>query len=81
MSADSDLEDIVRICRFYCEPGWPFHVDLENLHVTMGDYGVDPVRENGRLVGYLVEDPTGFTRVVEDLDYYFQEVFEWGYRC
>lgn len=80
MSAESDFEDIVRICEFYREPDWFFFVDLENFHVVMGDYGVDPVRENGHLVGYLVEDPKGVTRVVDDLDIYFQEVFEWEYR-
>lgn len=72
MSAGSDFEDIVRICEFYREPGWSIYVDLENQHVNMEGYGVDPVREEGRLVGYLVEDPLGMTLVVDDLDDYFQ---------
>lgn len=80
MSVGSDFEDAVRICEFYCEPGWPFYVDLENLHVMMGDYGVDPVWETGHLVGYLVEDPDGVTQIVDDLDSYFQSVLEWGVR-
>lgn len=77
MSVSSDLEDIGRICGFYREDDWLFYVDLENSHVTMGDYGIDPVRENGHLVGYLVEDPEGVTQVVDDLDSYFQSVFDW----
>lgn len=64
-------------CEFYSEVDCPLHVDFENLHVSIGDYGVDPVMENGLLVGYLVEEPDGVTQVVEDLDHYFQRVFKW----
>lgn len=77
MSVDSDFEDIVKICEFYCGVDCPLHVDWENLHVAVGDYGVDPVREDGRLVGYLVEDPDGVTQIVDDLDSFFQEEFKW----
>lgn len=77
MSVESDFDDVVRICEFYRECDWPLYVDYENLHVTMGEYGVDLVRENGHLVGYLVEDPDGVTCVVDDLDSYFQSVLDW----
>lgn len=76
MSGSSDLDDIVMTCEFYSEPDWPFYVDYENLHVTMGGYGIDPVRKNGHLVGYLVEGPDGVTRIVDDLDEFFQMEFE-----
>lgn len=79
MSADSDFEGIVEICEFYGLPDYPVHVDWENFHVTVGDYGIDPVRRDGYLTGYLVEDPNGVTQVVDDLDEFFQIVFEWGY--
>lgn len=75
----SDFEDIVRTCEFYREEGWPFYVDYESSHVTLGGYGIDPVREGGHLTGYLVVDPEGVSQVVDDLDSFFQSVFEWGY--
>lgn len=77
MSVESDFEDVVTLCNFYKEGDWSFYVDLENLHVVMGDYAIDPVWENGHLVGYLVVDPEGVTQVVDDLDSYFQDVLDW----
>lgn len=71
------MADIVMICEFYRGPDWPVYVDYENLHVTVGEYVISPVRENGRFVGYLVEGPDGVTRVVDDLDSYFQSVLDW----
>lgn len=80
MSGVSDFEDAVRICEFYAEPDWKIEVDLENQHITMGEYGVDPVVENGHLVTYLVEDPDGLTLFADDLDTYFQWALDWGER-
>lgn len=77
MSASSVLDDIVRVCEFYRESDWPFFVDLENFHVTVGEYGIVPVRGNGHLAGYLVEGPDGVTQVVDDLDSFFQSVLDW----
>lgn len=64
-------------CEFYADSDWPLYIDPENLHVTMGGYGIEPVRENGHLTGYLVEDPDGVTQAVDDLDSYFQSVLDW----
>lgn len=80
MSVDSDFEDVVKICEFYVDPCEVFEVDLENRHVTVGDYGVDLVMENGHLVSYLVEEPDGRTLFADDLDVYFQSVFDWEVR-
>lgn len=77
MSVSSDLEDIVMICEFYSDTDCGVYVDLENSHITMGEYGIDPVRVDGHLVGYLVEDPEGVTHEVNDLDSYFQSVLDW----
>lgn len=76
MSVELDFEDAVRVCEFYAEPGVGFEVDLENYHITIGGYGVDLVEENGQLVMYLVEEPEGVTIFVDDLDSYFQGVFD-----
>lgn len=77
MSAELDFEDAVRTCEFYSDSRESFVVDLENHHITMGDYGVDLVRENGYLMCYLVEDPDGVSLFVDDLDAYFQRVLDW----
>ena len=80
MSASSDFEDIVSTCEFYADSDRMIYVDLENFHVTMGEYGIDPVMEGGHLVGYLVEDPDGVTQVVDDLDSFFQSALGWEVR-
>lgn len=76
MSVEQDFEDTVRICEFYAESPDQIEVDLENYHIMMDGYGVDPVMENGHLVCYLVEDPEGVTHFVGDLDSYFQSIFD-----
>lgn len=77
MGASLVFDDVVMICEFYRESGWPFFVDLEGLHVVMGGYGIDLVMENGHLMGYFVEGPDGVSQVVDDLDVYFQCEFDW----
>lgn len=77
MSVESDFEDVIKICEFYADPCEVFEVDLENYHVTMGDYGVDLVVENGQQITYLVEDSDGVVLFVDDLDAYFQSVLDW----
>ena len=77
MSVETDFEDVVRICEFYADPCDVFEVDLVNYHITMGDYGVDLVEENGHLVSYLVEGADGVSLFVDDLDDYFQSVLDW----
>lgn len=78
MGVSSDFQDIVRTCEFYRESEWSFYVDYVNLHVAMGGYGIDLVREDGHLVGYLVEDPYGATQLVDDLDSYFKSALDCG---
>lgn len=73
MSAESEFDDLVKICEFYSGDDLPIEVDEENYYVTLGDYVVDPVLNDGHLVTYLVEDPDGVTLFVSDLDAYFQE--------
>jgi hypothetical protein len=80
MSVESDFEDVVRICEFYADPSETFEVDLENCIVLMGARKISPIRENGRLVSYLVIEPDGFSHWVDDLDSYFQSAFNWGER-
>lgn len=77
MSADSDFEDTVKICEFYADPCETFEVDEENCIVFMGGSEITPVRREGRLVGYLMIDPDGFSHVEYDLDFYFQRVLDW----
>lgn len=72
MSAESDFEDTVKICEFYADPCETFEVDLENCSVFMGGRELSPVRRGGRLDGYLVIDPDGFSHIEDDLDSYFQ---------
>lgn len=73
MSLSSDFDDLVKICEFYSGDDLPLEVDEENYYITLGDYIVDPVMNDGHLVTYLVEDPDGVTLFVSDLDAYFQE--------
>lgn len=75
MSAESDFEDTVKICEFYADPCETFEVDLENHIVLMGAREISPVRRFGRLAGYLVIDPDGFSHLEDDLDSYFQSLF------
>lgn len=74
MSVESDFADTVKICEFYADPCEDFNVDLENCIVFMGDRDIRPVRRDGRLVGYLVDDPDG-AFLVDDLDSYFQSAW------
>ena len=74
MSAGSDFDETVKICEFYSGDGLPIEVDYENYFVFLGDYIVDPVMDNGRLITYIVEDPGRNAHLVGDLDSYFQSV-------
>lgn len=78
MSVESDFEDTVKICEFYADPCESFEVDLENCIVMMGALEISPVRREGRLVGYLVIEPDGVSHLEDDLDSYFQFVFDWS---
>lgn len=81
MSVESDFDDMVKICEFYARPTDGVEVDLENYHITMGEYGVDPVIGGGgdHLAYYLIEEPDGTSMFVDDLDYYFQTVLpDWS---
>lgn len=80
MSAEADFEDTVRICEFYADPCETFEVDLENCIVFMGGREINLVRRDGRVDGYLVIDPDGFSHLEDDLDSYFQRVLECGVR-
>lgn len=71
MSAESDFEDTVKICKFYADPREAFEVDLENCTVLMGAREISPVRANGHLDHYLVIEPGGLSLLVDDLDEYF----------
>nr|DAN40345.1 MAG TPA: hypothetical protein [Caudoviricetes sp.] len=77
MSAESDFEDAVRICEFYADPCETFEVDLENCIVLMGAREVSLVRRGGKLVGYFIIEPDGVSHLEDDLDSYFQGVFDW----
>lgn len=74
MSVESDFGDTVRICEFYADPCEVFEVDEENCTVFMGAREISIVRRGGRLVGYLVIDPDGFSHVEDDLGSYFHSV-------
>ena len=78
MSAESDFEDVVKICEFYADPCEGFEVDLENYLVLMGAREINPIRRAGRLVGYLIIEPDGFSHLEGDLDSYFQSIFDWS---
>ena len=79
MSVVSDFDDTVKICEFYADSADDVEVDLENYHITMGEYGVAPVIGEGgdHLAYYLIEEPDGSTLFVDDLDEYFQRVLRW----
>lgn len=77
MSVESDFEDTVKICEFYADPCESFEVDLENCIVFMGAREIDLVRRDGKLAGYLVIEPDGFSHLEDDLDSYFQSVLDW----
>lgn len=80
MSVGSDFYDAVKICEFYADSEDDVEVDFENHHITMGEYGVDPVIGEGgdHLAYYLIEEPDGTSLFVNDLDDYFQSVLrEW----
>ena len=81
MSFEADFYDTVKICEFYADSYDDVEVDLENYHITMGEYGVDPVVGEGgdHLAYYLVEEPDGTNLFVDDLDSYFQSVLtDWN---
>mgnify|MGYP000851469036 FL=1 len=77
MSVDSDFEDTVKICEFYADPCETFEVDPENFRVLLGAREISIVRRDGRLSGYLVIEPDGFSHLEDDLDSYFQSVLDW----
>lgn len=76
MSVCSDFYDTVNICEFYASSTDDVEFDLENYHITMGEYGVDPVIGGGgdHVAYYLIEEPDGSSLFVDDLDSYFQSV-------
>ena len=78
MTVESDFEDTIKICEFYADPCESFEVDLENFIILMGGREIDLVRREGKLVGYLVIEPDGFSHLVDDLDSYFQSALDWG---
>lgn len=78
MSVSSDFEDVIKTCEFYASSVDGTEVDLENYHISMDGYEIDPVTRDGHLVRYLVEDPKGVCLFVDDLDSYFQSVLDWG---
>ena len=77
MSAESDFEDTVRICEFYADPCEVFEVDRGNHFIFMGAREINLVMEDGRLDGWVVIEPDGRGHLVDDLDSYFQSVFDW----
>lgn len=81
MSVESDFEDTVRICEFYADPCEDFEVDKENCFVFMGDREIGLVRREGKLDGWIVIEPDGFSHLEGDLDSYFQCVFDWEERA
>lgn len=74
MSVSSEFEDIIGLCEFYASSADGVEVDLENYHIRMEGYDIDPVMRDGHLVRYLVGDPDGIYLFVDDLDEYFQRV-------
>ena len=80
MSVESDFEDTVKICEFYADPCETFEVDLENCIVLMGAREISLVRRGGRLEGYRVIEPDGFSHIEGSLDSYFQRVLDWEVR-
>jgi len=80
MSVESDFENTIRICEFYSDPCESFEVDLENHFILMGAREINLVREDGKLAGWLVIEPDGFSHLVDDLHSYFQCVYDWKER-
>lgn len=80
MSVESDFEDTVRICEFYADPCEAFEVDFEKGFIFMGAREINLVMEDGRFDGWLVIEPDGVGHLVDDLDSYFQGVFDWRRR-
>ena len=80
MSVESDFENTVKICEFYADPCEAFEVDLENHFVLIGAREINLVRKGGKLGGWLIIEPDGFSHLVDDLHSYFQEVYDWGDR-
>lgn len=77
MSASSDFEDVVKICEFYSDPCEVFEVDDESCIVFIGGREISLVWRDGQFAGYLVVEPDGFSHVEDDLDSFFQSLFEW----
>lgn len=77
MSASSDFEDTVNICKFYSEFSYGIEVDYENHRIIVDGYTVEPVMEGGHLINYIVKDPEGKSHFVGDLDSFFQRAFGW----
>lgn len=79
MSFSTDFDDTAKICAFYSGEGFPLVVDEENRYITVGDYIVVPVLEDGHLTAYIVVDPEHITHLVSDLDSFFQGVLpDWS---
>ena len=77
MSDASVFDDTIRICEFYSTVPDEVVVDLENFHIRLGEYDIDPVVRDGRVVRYLVQEPDGTAIFVDDLDSYFQLALGW----
>lgn len=77
MSDAAVFDEIVRACEFYAFSDDEIEVDLENYHIRVNGYDIDPVMRDGHLVRYLVEDPQGVRLFVDDLDSYFQSELDW----
>lgn len=77
MSFSSDFDDTIGLCEFYASSVEEVEVDLENHHIRMDDYGIDPVVGDDRISYYLVEEPDGTSLFVDDLESYFQSVLDW----
>ena len=71
------FDDTVKICEFYASSDDEVKVDLENSHIRMGGYDIDPLTRDGHLVSFLVVDPDGVAIFVDDLDSYFKSVLDW----
>lgn len=80
MSVESDFEDTIRICEFYADPCEVFEVDSDNHFIFMGGREINLLSEDGKLDGWLVIEPDGFSHFVGDLDSYFQSVYDWEVR-
>lgn len=70
------FNDTIRICEFYASSLDELEVDLENYHIRMDGYDIDPVTRDGHPVRFLVEDPDGVALFVDDLDSFFQSVLD-----